>query len=150
MHAVITTSQYNQKILHRRPMFPLFKHTWFSNHEHRLPLAFLASEQEMATHSGALAWRIPWKRSLEDYSPQGHKESDIHEATEHARIFNLHQPSVSDKARQPMEESLISSLPNEASDGAHSKQGQFIDVIPRNSHNAECFSFHTSHWYSKQ
>ena len=31
----------------------------------------------MATHSNVLAWRIPWKRSLADYSPWGHKESDM-------------------------------------------------------------------------
>ena len=35
----------------------------------------------MATHSNILAWRIPWKRSLAGYSPQGLKESD---RTEHA------------------------------------------------------------------
>ena len=28
-------------------------------------------EEEMATHSSILAWRIPWKRSLAGYSPWG-------------------------------------------------------------------------------
>ena len=35
-------------------------------------------EEEMATHSSVLAWRILW-RSLVVYSPQGHKESDTTE-----------------------------------------------------------------------
>ena len=29
----------------------------------------------MATHSSILTWKIPWKRSLEGYSPWGCKES---------------------------------------------------------------------------
>ena len=37
-------------------------------------------EKEMATHSGLLAWRIPWtEESLAGYSPWGHKESDTTE-----------------------------------------------------------------------
>ena len=37
-------------------------------------------EQEMATHSSILAWRIPWtERSLVGYSPWGHKGSDMTE-----------------------------------------------------------------------
>jgi len=32
-------------------------------------------EKEMATHSGILAWKIPWRRSLVGYSPWGRKES---------------------------------------------------------------------------
>ena len=37
-----------------------------------------ALRKGMATHSSILAWRIPWtkERSLEGYSPWGHKESD--------------------------------------------------------------------------
>ena len=34
-------------------------------------------EEEMATHSNILAWKIPWQRSLPGYSPWGHKESDM-------------------------------------------------------------------------
>ena len=38
-------------------------------------------EEEMAILSGILAWRILEQRSLVGYSPQGHKESDMTEAT---------------------------------------------------------------------
>ena len=38
-------------------------------------------EEEMATHSNILAWKIPWTVSLVGYSPWGCKESDM---TEHA------------------------------------------------------------------
>ena len=38
----------------------------------------------MATHSSILAWRIPWTENLAGYSPKGHKESDMTEATEQA------------------------------------------------------------------
>ena len=31
------------------------------------------------THSSILAWRIPWKEDLADYSPRGHKASDTTE-----------------------------------------------------------------------
>ena len=34
-------------------------------------------EKEMAIHSSTLAWKIHGWRSLVDYSPCGHKESDI-------------------------------------------------------------------------
>ena len=40
-------------------------------------------EESMAIHSSILAWRIPWTEELVDYSPQGHKESDTTEATQH-------------------------------------------------------------------
>ena len=36
-------------------------------------------EEEVATHSSILAWRISWTRSLVGYSPWGHKASDITE-----------------------------------------------------------------------
>ena len=36
-------------------------------------------EEEMATQSSILAWRIPWTGSLAGYSPWGHKESDTAE-----------------------------------------------------------------------
>ena len=36
-------------------------------------------EEGMANHSSILAWRIPQKRSLEGYSPWGHKESGMTE-----------------------------------------------------------------------
>ena len=37
-------------------------------------------EKDMATHSGILAWRIPWTEKPGGYSPQGCKESDTTEA----------------------------------------------------------------------
>ena len=37
-------------------------------------------EEEMATHSSILAWKIPWmEESLAGYSPWAHKESDMTE-----------------------------------------------------------------------
>ena len=42
-----------------------------------------------ATHSGILAWRIHGQRSLLGYSPQSHKESDMTEAAQHARMYVL-------------------------------------------------------------
>ena len=39
----------------------------------------------MATHSSILDQRIPWQRSLTGYGPQGRKELDTTEATQHTR-----------------------------------------------------------------
>ena len=36
-------------------------------------------EQEMATPSSILGWRIPWTEEPGSYSPWGHKESDMTE-----------------------------------------------------------------------
>ena len=36
-------------------------------------------EKEMATHSSTLAWKSHGQRSLVDYSPWGHKESNTTE-----------------------------------------------------------------------
>ena len=33
-------------------------------------------EEEMATHSSILAWRIPWMEEPGGLSPQGHREPD--------------------------------------------------------------------------
>ena len=38
-------------------------------------------EEGTATHSSILAWRTPWTEEPGSYSPWGHKESDITEAT---------------------------------------------------------------------
>ena len=38
-------------------------------------------EEGIATHSSVLSWRIYGQRSLGDYSPQGHRELDMSEAT---------------------------------------------------------------------
>ena len=49
-----------------------------------------ALEEEMATHSSVLAWRIPRTegRGLAEYSLWSCKESDTTEATQHARTAN--------------------------------------------------------------
>ena len=39
-------------------------------------------EEEMATHSSILAWRIHGQRSLKGYSPWDHKELDTTELLE--------------------------------------------------------------------
>ena len=43
-------------------------------------------DEEMATHSSILAWRIPWTEEPSGLSPRGCKESDRPEGTEHARM----------------------------------------------------------------
>ena len=48
-------------------------------------------EEEMVTHSGILAGKIPWTEEPGSYSPWGHKESDT---TEHTQ----QQPSVTPRA----------------------------------------------------
>ena len=45
-------------------------------------------KEGMATHSSVLAWRIPWtERRLVGYNPQGHKELDTTEASEHVHVI---------------------------------------------------------------
>ena len=63
---------------------PATQETRFDPWVRKIPL-----EEEMATHSSILAWRSHKLRSLEDYSPQDHKESDITEATEHALQYKI-------------------------------------------------------------
>ena len=47
-------------------------------------------EQEMATHSSILAWRIPWRRSLAGCGPWDGTESDMTEHTHNMRdVFFL-------------------------------------------------------------
>ena len=43
-------------------------------------------EEGMATHSSIPDWRIPWTEEPSSYSPQGRKESDATEMTEHMHI----------------------------------------------------------------
>ena len=38
-------------------------------------------EEEMATHSSILAWRIPWTKEPNKVQSKGHKESDTTETT---------------------------------------------------------------------
>ena len=42
-------------------------------------------EKEMATHSSVLPGKSHGQRSLEGFSPWGHKESDMTEVTEHTQ-----------------------------------------------------------------
>ena len=63
---------------------PIMQETWFQSVGWEDPL-----EEDMATHSITLAWRIPGTESLEIYSPQGHKELDTTEATEHEHTHSL-------------------------------------------------------------
>ena len=35
-------------------------------------------EEDTATHSSFLAWRIPWTEKPDDYSPEGRRESPPH------------------------------------------------------------------------
>ena len=55
---------------------PALQKTWVQFLDKDDPL-----EKRMATHFSILPWRIPWTRSLVDYSSQGRKESDTTEAT---------------------------------------------------------------------
>ena len=47
-------------------------------------------EEDMATHSSILAWRIPWTEELVGYSPWSRKELDTTEATEHMHTHGSH------------------------------------------------------------
>ena len=38
-------------------------------------------EEGMATHSGILAWRVPWTEEPGGLQPWGHKQSDMTEVT---------------------------------------------------------------------
>ena len=55
-------------------------------------------DEEMATHSSILAWRIPWTEEPGGLSPRGCKESDRHEGTEHARMHTW--AKLSDQGRE--------------------------------------------------
>ena len=48
--------------------------TWVQSLGQSYPL-----EEEMATHSSVLAWRIPWTEEPGSYSPWGSQELDIPE-----------------------------------------------------------------------
>ena len=50
----------------------------------RLGFDLCWEEEEMATHSSILTWRIPWTEEPGGYSPRGHKESDMTEVAQHA------------------------------------------------------------------
>ena len=52
-------------------------------------------EEEMATHSSILAWRIPWTENLEGYSPWDRKLSDTAETKHTAQLWSMRLPSAS-------------------------------------------------------
>ena len=64
--------------------------TWVQSLDQKYPL-----EEEMATHSSILAWKIPWtERGLVGYSPWDAKESDMTEHTHthtHTHV-HIHTP----------------------------------------------------------
>ena len=47
-------------------------------------------EEGMATLSSIPAWRIPWTDEPVGYSPQGLKESDKTERTQHAHMVDVY------------------------------------------------------------
>ena len=64
----------------------------------------------MATHSGVLAWRIPWtERNLVGYSPRGCKKSDM---TEHlsTRILRASLVAQMKKNLPAMQETWVQAL----------------------------------------
>ena len=47
-------------------------------------------EEEVATHSSILAWKLSWTGHLPGYSPWGHKELDMTKRTAHTPyVFNI-------------------------------------------------------------
>ena len=75
----ITSLYYNPMHLVTQMVknLPSVQETWVSSLGREDPL-----EEEMATHSSLLAWRIPMDRGAwRGYSPRGRKESDTTEAT---------------------------------------------------------------------
>ena len=69
MHGL--TINWTSLVVQKIKNLPAMQETW------EKPLGWEDPQEEgMATHSSILACRIPMDRSLEDYSPQDHKESD--------------------------------------------------------------------------
>ena len=68
----------------------------------------------MATHSRISAWKFPWtgQRSLEGYSPWGHKESDTTEqlSTHFASIWGGFPGGSDGKQSTAMQETSLRSL----------------------------------------
>ena len=69
-------------VVRNLPAMQEIQKTWILSLGREDPL-----EEEMATHSSILAWRIPWMRSLVGYSPWGCKESDTTERLTHTQSF---------------------------------------------------------------
>ena len=62
---------------------------WFQYLHQEDPL-----EEGTVMHSSILVWRIPRTEEQAGYSPQGHKESDTTEATQHAHVCQQRQSQV--------------------------------------------------------
>ena len=69
MHGL--TINWTSLVAQKIRSLPAVRETWIRPMGWEDPL-----EDGMATHSSILACRILMERSLEDYSPRGHKESD--------------------------------------------------------------------------
>ena len=63
---------------------PAMQETWVQSLGGEDPL-----EKGMAAHSSILAWRMPWTRSLEGYSPWGCKDSDMTERLSFSATYNI-------------------------------------------------------------
>ena len=61
-------------MVQRVKRLPAMWETWVRSLGREDPL-----EKEMVTHSGILAWRIPWTEELGGLQSTGHKESDTTE-----------------------------------------------------------------------
>ena len=51
-------------------------------------------EEEMATHSSVIAWRVPWTGEPGDYSPWGRREFDTTVAALHACMHDFFGCSI--------------------------------------------------------
>ena len=84
-------------------------------------------EKEMATHSVFLPGKSHGQRSLTGYSPWGHRELDMTEATEHAPTTHRGYPRASQDQTRPVHPpapapaDLRQSGPREAHPGGGSK-----------------------------
>ena len=53
-----------------------------------------ALKEGMVTHASVLVWESFGQRSLAGFSPQGHKESNMTEATEYAQFLPVKFPFI--------------------------------------------------------
>ena len=58
-------------------------------------------EEEMATHSGILAWRIPWPEEPGKLQSMGHKELDMTER------LSMHEQDTHGVPLQPREKDVL-------------------------------------------
>ena len=86
------------------PAMQEMKETWVRHLGWEDPL-----EEDMATHSSTLAWRITWTEESGGLQSWGCKESDTTEATEHACMHARWcvGPSLCPKRRRSRSESLV-------------------------------------------